>query len=119
MELQKILDNLKNTLAFKSNTSPGDIILIGSQSGLFYGVVQDIEKNVKKNWYNLHFKLLVIPPTDVTWILRIPQMNGEIFTMDEKEHFVISVDVTPKQKKPAEEKPTVPKLRLIKDEKNS
>jgi len=119
MALQKVLDNLKNSLSFKSNTAPGDIILVGTQAGLFYGVVQDIANNPKKNWYNLHFKLLAIPPTDVTWILRIPQMNGEIFTMDEEEHFVISVDVNPTEKRPEEqeeEKPAPPKLRIIRDD---
>ncbi len=97
MDLQKALDELKKHITFKENTAPGDVILVGMPTGIFYGIVQDIEQNIKKNWYNISFKLLILPPVDVTWILRIPQMNGEVFTMDEKEHFVISVDVSPSE----------------------
>jgi hypothetical protein len=111
MELHKLLETLKKKMPFKPHTSSGDIILVGMKEGVFYGVVQSIDKNVKKNWFNLNFKLLVIPPVDVTWILRTPQMNGEIFFMDEEEHFVIALNTGR-----SNEKPKKPLLKLVENE---
>lgn len=92
MDLRDILETLKKQMRFKSTTSPGDIILVGMKTGLVYGVVQSIEQNVKKNWYNFNCKLLSIPAVDISWILRVPQMTGEIFTINDEEHFIIAVD---------------------------
>ena len=121
MELQTILQTLREHVPFKTTTGAGDIILVGMPSGLFYGVVQSIEPNIKKNWYNLNFKLLVVPPADMTWILRIPQMTGEIFTINGENHFVIAVDVACAQKpaeeqQPATKRPEPRRLTLIKNE---
>jgi len=103
MKLDEVLQNLKKSIKFKKDTNVNDIILIGMKSGLFFGVVQEIEKNVKKGWWDVSFKLLVMPPIDVTWTLRSPQMTGEIFTMDNEEQFVIAMD-TEKTKKPPAKK---------------
>ncbi|MEI6126685.1 MAG: hypothetical protein WCQ99_09065 [Pseudomonadota bacterium] len=104
MELQKILGTLKEHMTFKPTTEPGDVILVGMPSGLFYGIVRSIDNNIKKDWFNLSFNLLVIPPAEVTWILRVPQMTGEFFTINGEDHFVIAVDATklPKKKPGAE-----------------
>lgn len=107
MELDKILQTLKEHMRFKPVTEPDDILLVGMPSGLFYGVVQAIDRNIKKDWYNLSFKLLVIPPADITWILRVPQMSGELFTINGENHFVIAVDTTRIEQKPEDEKPKV------------
>ena len=93
MKMEKTLSEVRKHIKFKPDTVEGDIILIGMPAGLFYGYVQDIQKNVKKNWYNFSFKLLLIPPVDITWILRIPQMTGDIFTINEEEHFVTAIDL--------------------------
>lgn len=98
MDLDRALQDLKKHIQFKETTEPGDVILVGMPSGLFYGLVQSIDKNIKKDWYNLNFKLLVMPPADMTWILRIPQMTGEIFTINEAEHFIIAVDMLRRDK---------------------
>jgi len=121
MKMQTILATLKTHMPFKSETVPGDIVLIGMPTGLFYGVVHSIEPNIKKNWYNVNFKLLVVPPTDMTWILREPQMTGEIFTINGQEHFMIAVDTRPSDKtierQPPQESPRPKrKLTLIKSE---
>jgi hypothetical protein len=92
MKMEKTLSEVRKHIKFKPDTVEGDIILVGMPAGLFYGYVQDIQKNVKKNWYNFSFKLLLIPPVDITWILRIPQMTGDIFTINEEEHFVTAID---------------------------
>jgi hypothetical protein len=121
MELQTILQTLREHVPFKKETLPGDIILVGMPSGLFYGVVQSIEPNIKKNWYNLNYKLLVVPPVDTTWILRVPQMTGEFFTINGENHFVIAVDISCAQKKAAEQqtetqRPEPRRLTLVKNE---
>jgi hypothetical protein len=95
-----MLNNLKKVMRFKSGTGPGDCILVGTPSGLFFGLVRAIEPNQKKNWYNLRFTMLAIFLADITWILRPPQMNGEIFTINDKEHFVIGVDTNPAPNSP-------------------
>lgn len=104
MNMQTILATLKTHMPFKPETNSGDIVLVGMPTGLFYGVVQSIEPNIKKNWYNIRFKLLVVPPVDMTWILRIPQMTGEIFTINGQEHFMIAIDTRPSEKS-EEERP--------------
>lgn len=120
MKLDEVLQNLKKSMKFKDDTNTGDIILIGMKSGLFFGIVQDIEKNVKKGWWDVSFKLLVMPPIDVTWTLRFPQMSGEIFTMDNEEQFVIAIDTqrtektTTKKRSPKPKAIKKGKLTLIK-----
>ena len=47
MKLDEVLENLRKNIKFKDDTNIGDTILIGMKSGLFFGVVQDIENNVK------------------------------------------------------------------------
>ena len=99
MKLDEVLQNLKKSMTFKDDTNIGDIILLGMKSGLFFGVVQEIENNVKKGWWDVSFKLLVMPPIDVSWTLRTPQMTGEIFTMDNEEQFIIAIDTKRVQKR--------------------
>jgi hypothetical protein len=93
MALEEILNDLKNSIKFKEQTSTGDIVLIGMNPGLLYGSVLETKPNIKKDWWDVHFKLLVIPPIDITWILRTPQMNGEIFTINGDEQFFIAIDI--------------------------
>lgn len=119
MHMQEVLATLRSRMKFKSGTKPGDLILIGMQPGLFYGMVQSIIPNVKRDWFDFSFKLLLVPPVDVTWALRIPQMTGEIFTLNGEEHFVIAVDAAACQqamavKKSRGNKMTQPALRLVK-----
>ncbi|MCX5895389.1 MAG: hypothetical protein NTZ51_06130 [Proteobacteria bacterium] len=118
MQLDQILKELKQKISVKAETGVGDIVLVGMKPGLFYGVVQDIKSNIKKDWWDVHFKLLVIPPVDITWILRTPQMNGEIFTINGEEHFMIAVDIRPPVQLPKKggKKPV---LTLIKHEETS
>ena len=112
MKLDKVLENLKKNIKFKDDTNIGDTILIGMKSGLFFGIVQEIENNVKKGWWDVSFKLLVMPPIDVTWTLRTSQMTGEIFTIDSEEQFVIAID-TQRTKKRSQKK-RAPKKKPIK-----
>ena len=113
MKLEEVLKNLNKSIKFKDDTNTGDTLLIGMKSGLFFGVVQEIESNVKKGWWDISFKLLVMPPIDVTWTLRTPQMTGEIFTMDDEEQFVIAID-TKRTQKPSRKKRTLAKKPIKK-----
>ena len=113
MKLDEVLKNLNKSIKFKDDTNVGDILLIGMKSGLFFGVVQEIDNNVKKGWWDISFKLLVMPPIDVTWTLRTPQMTGEIFTMDNEEQFVLAID-TKQTKKRSQKKRTAVKKPIKK-----
>jgi len=93
MDIPKALQTLRGYMQVKPTTAQGDLILVGMPSGVFYGLVESIEPDGKKNWYQLKFKLLILPPVEITWILRIPQMSGDIFTINGSEHFVVAVDV--------------------------
>jgi len=115
MALEEVLRELRKKVAFKEKTAAGDIVLVGMKPGLFYGVVLDISPDVKKNWWDVKFKLLVIPPADITWILRTPQMNGEIFTIGGEEHFMISVD-TGQHPLPEKKTGPRPKLSIVKQD---
>jgi hypothetical protein len=93
MDIPKALQTLRGYMHIKPTTAPNDLILVGMPSGVFYGIVASIEPDSKKNWYQLKFKLLILPPVEITWILRIPQTCGDIFTINGEEHFVVAVDV--------------------------
>ncbi len=93
MDIPKVLQTLRSYMQVKTTTAPGDIILVGMPSGVFYGMVESIVPDGKKNWFHLKFKLLILPPVEITWILRAPQMSGDIFTINNEPHFLVAVDV--------------------------
>jgi len=93
MDISKVLQTVRSYMQVKPTTAPGDIVLVGMPSGVFYGMVDSIEPDGKKNWYQVKFKLLILPPVEITWILRIPQMSGDMFTINGAEHFLVAVDV--------------------------
>jgi hypothetical protein len=98
MPLIQIFNELKKTIPFKDTTTEGDIILVGMKQGLSYGLILEINPNVKREWWDVQFKLLVIPPVNLNWILRTTQMCGEIFTMNGEDHFMIAVEMEIPQK---------------------
>lgn len=119
MNLEATLRELQSHITCKSDTNPGDVILVGTPGGIFYGHVQEIGKNVKKGWYDLSFTLLVLPPVHLCWTLRIPQMCGELFTIDNEQHFVIAIDTsrpTPAGGGDETGRDTVPRLSLVKND---
>ncbi len=71
------MSNHKNT----SNTE-GDLVLVYCQDQpALYARIENIEPDIKKDWYRVTLLLLSIPKQLVTWILREPYINGEPFTM--------------------------------------
>ena len=115
MPLEELLAELRNKITFKEKTAVGDVVLVGMKPGLFYGVALEIKPDVKKDWWNISFKLLVIPPVDITWILRTPQMNGELFTIGGEEHFMIAIDMG-LQKQPLNKREARPVLSIVKQD---
>lgn len=93
MDIPKMLRTVRGYMQIKPTTSTGDIVLVGMPSGIFYGLVESIEPDHKKNWYQIKLKLLILPPVEITWILRTPQMSGDLFTINGEPHFLVAVDV--------------------------
>ena len=96
--MQKIVTELKQIVRFKDSTDIGDLVLIVAkdpQISVFYALVTDIERDTsrKNEWWHVSLTLLSIPPQEMTWTLRTPQLTGmEVFTMGGEERFIKAVD---------------------------
>ena len=95
--MEKLINELKEVIQFKDTTEPGDIVLIVAKEPelLVYAFVQSITRDDsrKDEWWNIDLSVLSIPPQNMTWTLRTPQMTGmEIFTMGGEERFFKAVN---------------------------
>lgn len=97
MALESKLADIKKYISLKQETHIGDIVIVGRAEGIFYATVSDIKPDIKKNWYSVRFTMLVLPPVELTWKLRQPQICGEIFTINGEEHFMAAVAFTPRE----------------------
>ena len=62
-----------------------DIVLIYLEdTPLIFARIEEIEPDVKKDWYQVKLLMLQIPLQVVSWILRDAYINGEEFTMQGK-----------------------------------
>jgi hypothetical protein len=60
----------------------GDVILIHYQDQpMAYARIEQIQPDIKKDWYQVTLLLLTLPAQSVTWILREEYINGATFTM--------------------------------------
>ena len=60
----------------------GDVVLVHYQyKPAIYARIEEIQPDIKKDWYQVTFLLLSIPAQTVTWILREEYFNGTPFTM--------------------------------------
>ena len=96
--MEKIVAELKEIIRFKDTTESGDVVLIAAKEPqmLVYAYVISIEPDVsrKDEWWHVELIVLAIPPQNMTWTLRTPQMTGmEIFTMGGEERFFKAVDL--------------------------
>lgn len=65
-----------------SGNIEGDVVLIHYQDNpTVYARIEEIEPDVKKDWYHVTLLFLTIPSQVVTWILREEYINGAPFTM--------------------------------------
>ncbi len=60
-----------------------DLVLIYMEdTPLIFARIENIEPDIKPDWYHVKLLMLQIPPTPVTWILRSAYIDGAEFTMD-------------------------------------
>lgn len=63
-------------------TAENDIVLIYYEDQpVVFARVENIEPDVKKDWYHIKLMLLQLPVQAVTWILKDEYINGGEFTM--------------------------------------
>lgn len=98
-DMEKLITELKEIIDFKDTTEPGDIVLIVAKEPqmVIYAYVSTIERdsNHKDEWWNIDLRVLAVPPQNMTWTLRTPQMTGmEIFTMGGEERFIKALNFT-------------------------
>jgi hypothetical protein len=91
------ITELKKLIAFKDTTVTGDIVLVAAKNPpmLVYALVTSIGRDPsrKDEWWHLSMSFLTVPPQQVVWTLRTPQMTGmEAFTMGGEERFLKAVD---------------------------
>lgn len=109
--MQKIITELKQIVRFKDSTDIGDLVLIVAkdpQLSVFYALVTDIERDTsrKNEWWHVGLTLLSLPPQEMTWTLRTPQLTGmEVFTMGGEERFIKAVDFGAPLQSTAPERP--------------
>jgi hypothetical protein len=94
--METIIKELKKLVQFKDTTDVGDIVLIVAKKPqmLVYGLVYDITRDETKRdeWWQVSMHMLSLPPRQVVWTLRTPQMTGlEIFTMEGEERFMKAI----------------------------
>lgn len=62
-----------------------DIVLVYFEDKpLVFARIEEIQPDVKPDWYQVNLLLLQVPLQPVTWILRNAYINGDEFTMNEK-----------------------------------
>src|SRR5665647_579427 len=107
--MEKLITELKQVMPFKDSTDVGDLVLIVAkepQISASYALVTAIERDTsrKNEWWHVSLTLLSIPPQEMVWTLRTPQLAGmEVFTMGGEERFVKAVDLgsIPQKERPA------------------
>jgi hypothetical protein len=63
-----------------------DIVLIYyEENPLAFARIESILPDARPDWYHVKLLLLQVPPQVVTWILRDIYINGESFTMNDKQ----------------------------------
>lgn len=97
--MEKLIAELKQVMHFKDSTDIGDLVLIVAkepQISVSYALVTAIEPDTsrKNEWWHVSLTLLSLPPQEMVWTLRTPQLTGmEVFTMGGEERFVKAVDL--------------------------
>ena len=94
--MEHIVEELRNIMKFKETTSEGDIVVVAMDNpeSIIYALVTGFERDTSRRdeWYHVTLQLLLMPPQQVTWTLRIPQFTGqEIFTMGGDKRFIAPI----------------------------
>ncbi|MBW1650215.1 MAG: hypothetical protein JRJ44_05985 [Deltaproteobacteria bacterium] len=76
-----------------------DIVLIHFENDpISFARIENIEPDIKKNWYHTTFLFLQNPPHITTWILKDEYINGVEFTMSGKKVRIEKVESPYKKK---------------------
>jgi hypothetical protein len=60
----------------------GDLVLVHfNEQPAFFARVEDVQPDVKPEWYQIRLLVLQVPLKELTWILRAEYINGQAFTM--------------------------------------
>jgi hypothetical protein len=60
----------------------GDVVLVHfNEHPAFFARVEDIQPDVKPEWYQIRLLVLQVPLKELTWILRAEYIAGQSFTM--------------------------------------
>jgi len=63
-------------------TDIGDLVLVYvNNSPAFFARIEGIEPDVKPEWWQVRLLILQTPLKTVSWIIREPYIQGEVFTM--------------------------------------
>lgn len=95
--MEKLIKELKKLITFKDTCDIDDVVLIAAVEPqmLVYAKVIDIERDSgrRDEWWVVTMAMLSIPPQQIKWTLRTPQMTGqETFTMGGEERFIKAVE---------------------------
>lgn len=65
-----------------TRVQPRDVILVSvGEQPAFFARVEEILADPKKGWLQMRFRVLSVPPRELTWILEPDQIDGTPFTM--------------------------------------
>ena len=82
----------------------GDVVLIYHQEKpAVYARIENIEPDIKKDWYRVNLLFLTLPAQEVTWILKEAYINGDSFTMNGDAMRIEAVEKVSSKKKSGEE----------------
>lgn len=63
-------------------TQEGDVVLVYVDGEpVFFARIEAVTPDVKPEWFHIKILVLQIPLLTITWILRLPYINGTEFTM--------------------------------------
>ena len=117
--MEQIVEELRKIMPLKKETREGDVVVIAMENpeSIIYGYVCGFERDSSRRdeWYHVTMQLLLMPPQQVTWTLRIPQFSGEeIFSMGGDKRFMAPLDFTVQEVAPPPVEEKKGGLRLVK-----
>ena len=88
MEFEELIGEMSQVVKYKEFLEVKDVILVIKPDISFFGYVYKIEPDTKKDWWDIYFTTIMLPPQIFKWILKESYINGEVFTMEGIKTFV-------------------------------
>lgn len=88
---------------------PGQVVLvhIEDQPG-FFALIEGIEPDRKKGWWQMTFVVLALPLKRMTWVLDDEQLRGQAFTMNQVPIQIKQLELPEDEPQPKIRKPQSP-----------